>query len=378
MRRLLLLVGAVVLVDTAFYAALTPLLPHYVDDLGLSKSDAGLLAAMYAIGALVAGIPAGLAASWVGVKPTVLLGLSGMIVTTVLFGFARELWLLDTARFLQGASSSCSWTAALAWLVADAPARQRGRLIGSAMAAALVGALLGPAIGAVATFAGTRATFSAVASIGLVLAVVAWRTPSRREPLRQPIAVLVRALRNPRVAAAIWFVALPALSFGVINVLAPLRLDVLGASAALIGATWLVSAGAEAAVAPVVGHVSDTRGRMPPLRIGLAATAGALTALTVLDARWWLLSATVVVAGVAVGSFWAPAMSLLSDEAERTGLDYAFGFTLVNLAWAPAQVVGSAGGAALAEATRDAVPYLALAGACLLTLVALWNSKSSS
>ena len=57
MRRLLLLVGAIVLVDTMFFAALTPLLPHYVDTLGLSKTGAGVLSAMYPAGALVAGIP---------------------------------------------------------------------------------------------------------------------------------------------------------------------------------------------------------------------------------------------------------------------------------------------------------------------------------
>ena len=41
MRRLLLLTGAIVLVDTMFFAALTPLLPHYVDkhDLGRAGSS---------------------------------------------------------------------------------------------------------------------------------------------------------------------------------------------------------------------------------------------------------------------------------------------------------------------------------------------------
>jgi len=71
-------------------------------------------------------------------------------------------------------------------------------------------------------------------------------------------------------------------------------------------------------------------------------------------------------------------MSLLSDEAERTGLDYAFGFTLVNMAWAPAQIGGAAGGAALAELTSDAVPYLTVCGLCVLTLAFLWRSASSS
>ena len=36
MRRLLLLASAVVFVDTAFYAAITPLLPRYVDELGIT------------------------------------------------------------------------------------------------------------------------------------------------------------------------------------------------------------------------------------------------------------------------------------------------------------------------------------------------------
>ena len=38
MRKLLLLVSAVVLVDTSFYAAITPLLPDLTDEFGLSKT----------------------------------------------------------------------------------------------------------------------------------------------------------------------------------------------------------------------------------------------------------------------------------------------------------------------------------------------------
>ena len=378
MRRLLLVVGAIVLLDTVFYAALTPLLPHYAEEFGLSKSGAGTLTAMYAIGALVGGIPAGLATSWFGVKKVVLAGILGMVVTTALFGFATSVWMLDSARFLQGFASSCSWTAALAWLVADAPASSRGRLIGSAMGAALFGALLGPVVGAVASFTGIAATFSTLALLGFVLAVWAWLTPSLHEPKRQPLSMLGRALHNRRVLIAVWFVTLPALSFGTINVLAPLRLHALGLGAAGIGATWLLSAGLEAASAPVVGHASDRYGRMIPLRAGLVGTSVAMFALATVDSEWWLLAPTVVFAGLAIGSFWAPAMSLLSDEAERTGLDYAFGFTLVNMAWAPAQIAGSAGGATLAELTTDAVPYLVVCTLCVLTLAFVWRIRSST
>src|SRR5918996_3863260 len=151
MRRLLLLVGAIVFVDTMFFAALTPLLPEYAEDLNLSKAGAGLLAAAYPLGGLVGGIPGGIAAARLGVRPTVLIGLAGMAVTTLTFGLADSIWLLDTARFLQGVASSFSWTAGLAWLVAAARPDRRGQTIGAAMGAAIFGALFGPVIGGVAS-----------------------------------------------------------------------------------------------------------------------------------------------------------------------------------------------------------------------------------
>ena len=377
MKRLLVIVGAVVLVDTMFYAALTPLLPHYAEQLGLSKAGAGLLAGAYAVGALAGGIPAGMLASRFGVKPTILFGLGGMIATTVLFGFAHTEWLLDSARFLQGFASSCSWTAGLAWLVADAPAESRGRLIGSAVGAAIFGAMLGPVIGGVASVTSTEATFGGVACLGFLLAAAAVATPSLHRPRRQSVYWLVRALGSRRMVASIWLVAVPALAFGTLNVLGPLRLHVLGLSAVAIGAVWLVGAGLEATAGPFIGHLSDRRGRLLPLSAGLLG-AGVLFALfPVLDARSWLFVPAIVACSFALGSFWAPAMAMASDEAEATGLDYAWGFTLINVAWAPGQIVGAAGGGALAELTSDSVPYLALAALCALTLAALWRSASS-
>jgi len=378
LKRLLLVVGAVVLVDTMFYAALTPLLPHYAQELGLSKAGAGLLAGAYALGALAGGIPSGMLASRFGVKPTLLLGLGGMIATTALFGFADSEWLLDSARFLQGFASACSWTAGLAWLVADAPAGSRGRLIGTAMGAAIFGAMLGPVIGGIASLTSTEATFGGVACLGFVLAAAAATTPSLHAARRQPVSLLFRAFRSPRLMASIWFIAVPAVSFGTMNVLGPLRLHVLGLGAVAIGAVWLVGAALEATSAPFIGHLSDRHGRLLPLSAGLIVAGITLAFFPVLDARWWLFAPAIVACSFALGAFWAPAMSMASDEADALGLDYAFGFALINLAWAPAQIGGAAGGGALADLTSDAVPYLVLAALCALTLAALWRSASSS
>jgi MFS family permease len=378
-RWLLLLVGATIFVDTMFFAALTPLLPRYADELDLSKAGVGILAAAYPAGALAGGIPGGVSAARYGVKPVVVAGLLLMVVTTTAFGFAENIVVLDLARFAQGFASSLTWTASLAWLVSQAPPRQRGLLIGTAMSAAIVGALFGPVLGGVASLIGIEVAFSAVAVLGLVLAVWAALMPAPRAERAQPLSMLWAAARDRAVLGSIWFVTLPALLFSTMNVLVPLRLDVLGMGALGISAVFLISAAVEAVLNPVAGRVSDKRGRLLPIRAGLAASAVATVLLPWPDSRW-VLATVVVLAGMAFGVFWTPAMSHLADLAERRGLDYAYGFALVNMAWAPGQVVGAALGGGLARATSDAVPYLLLTGACVLSLAALspWRSASSS
>ncbi|HEY7632417.1 MAG TPA: MFS transporter, partial [Thermoleophilaceae bacterium] len=79
MRRLVIMVAAIVLVDTMFYAAIAPLLPYYSHKFDLSKSAAGILAGAYAAGTLVGSIPGGWLTARLGVRRTVIYGLSLMI-----------------------------------------------------------------------------------------------------------------------------------------------------------------------------------------------------------------------------------------------------------------------------------------------------------
>jgi MFS family permease len=164
-----------------------------------------------------------------------------------------------------------------------------------------------------------------------------------------------------------WLVALPALLFGALTVLAPLRLSSLGLSAVTIGVVFLVAAAAEASLSPLMGRLSDRRGRRYPITIGLVASAVG-TALLPWPQAGAVLAVVTVLSASAFGIFWAPAMALLSDSAERIGLDIAWAFALANLAWAPGQALGAAAGGALARATADAVPYLLLCAGCLATL----------
>jgi MFS family permease len=370
MRKVTFLVGAIVFVDTTFYAAITPLLPQYAEDFDLTKTSAGLLTACYPIGTVLGSLPGGWVAARFGVLKTVLVGLVLLGVSSIAFGFAPSVAALDTARFVQGVGGAFTWAGALAWLIAATPRDMRGTAIGRAMATAIVAGLTGPVLGVVAVKLGPEPVFSAVAVVAAGLGVLALRTPV---PPIEPTAgmrVLPAAIRTGRVGGGLWVIVLVGLVFGVIDVLVPLRLDDLGASALAIGAAFVVAALAEATISPLIGRVSDRRGRYLPLRAGLVSSGVAAIALAVPDEAW-LLAPILVLAAPAVGLLWTPSMAMISDGADAAGLDQALAFALAGLAWGLGQAVGAAGGGAAARATGDIVPYAVLAALCFLTLALL-------
>jgi MFS family permease len=367
-RRLVIVVGAVVFVDTVFYAAIAPLLPGLAHSLHLSKLSAGVMTAAYPLGMLVASLPGGVLAVRIGPKRTVYVGLSLLAASTLAFGWANQPALLDAARFIEGVGGACSWAGGLAWIVAEAAPDRRGELLGDAVGAAIAGALLGPVVGTLATGIGRGPAFSALVLLSLGLMIAAGRLPSVHSASGQGLRHVLAALRRRDVLVGSWLVALPAIASGLLNVLGPLRLHALGAAAAVIGATFLAGAGIEALLSPVVGRLSDRRGRLLPLRFGLAGAAVLLACFALPDSAA-LLAVVIAATATSLGAFWAPAMAMLSDAAEAAGLDQALAAALMNLAWAGGQILGAGGGGGVAKALGDAVPMLATSGLCAATLV---------
>jgi MFS family permease len=307
----------------------------------------------------------------------VLLGLVLMTLSSIAFAFGDSIAVLDTARFVQGVGGAASWAGALAWVAGAAPRERRGEMIGATMAAAIAGALAGPVVGVVADAVGIAPTFCGIAVVGVLLAGWALRTPPAAPEGTSPPRELLAALRDGRVAGGMWLIGVPGFLFGTIAVLAPLRLDDLGVGAAGIGATWLAAAALESAVSPIVGRVSDRRGRLFPCLIGLSAGA-ALMLLFPWPSAAWQLIALVIVAAPSVGMLWAPSMALLSDGAEALGIAQGFAFALSNLGWSIGQTTGSAASARLADATSDTIPYLILCGVCCVTIAILARARRAA
>ncbi len=370
MRRLLAFVCTIVFVDTLFYAAITPILPELSDQYGLSKTAAGVLAAAYPAGTFAGALPGGWMAARLGVRATVLIGLGLMVVASIGFALGDSIVVLDVSRFVQGVGGAASWAGALGWLIGAAPREQRGQYIGTALAAAVAGALFGPVLGAAAGALGQEPVFGAVAVVGAGLMVFSLRMEAQEPEGDSRLRTLIGSLSDRRVAAGMWLTTLPGVLFGTVAVLGPLRLDELGAGAAAIAAAFLAAAALEAIVAPMIGRLSDRRGRFLPSLIGVAG-GGLIMLLLPWPESVLGLSVLIVFAGPLIGLLYTPAMAMLSDGADHAGVAQGFAFALVNLAWATGQTAGAAGSARLADATNDHVPYLVLAAVCAITLVAL-------
>ena len=366
MRRLVLLLSAIVAVDIMFFTALAPLLPHFTSRYGLSKGGAGLLSGMYAAGVLAASLPGGVAASRLGPRQAALGGVALTSLASLGFALAGDAWTLAAARLLQGIGSAFSWAGAITWLVAAAPRERRGELIGTTMGAAVFGALLGPVLGALASVAGVRATFLGLSVLGLALLLWVATTPGV-DPHPQSLSALRRT--DAELLGGLWLLVLPALLFGVLVVLVPLKLHADGWGGVAIGAVFLGTATIELALNPLLGRFTDRRGRVAPVRLALIGSIVVSLALAWADEAG-LVAVLVLLAGLAYGAFYTPGMALISDAADRRGIALGLAFGVMNGAWAAGNVVGPVLGGALAEAAGDALPYLLLAVLCLLTLLA--------
>ncbi len=366
MRRLMLVVSTLILFDVAFYSAIAPLLPDYVDDLDLSKAEAGILSATYAAGTLLASLPAGLLATRAGPRRTVLWGLGLLGVSSIVFGFGNDIVLLDLARFSQGVAGALIWSGALTWLITSTPPERRGSVIGTALGTAVVGALLGPALGALAAEVGTELIFSAVLVVSGLFAVLVIGTPEPPPPERQTLAQISTAILARPVLIATAFVAIPSAMFGVVEVLVPLRIDDLGGGHAVIAAGFIAGAAIEATLAPLAGRYSDRVGRRTPFVLGLTIGAVGMLGIAAAQAVGVVIGG-LLIASLGAGICFAPALTMLAETAESGDLHMGFAAGLSNMAWATGQVVGGVAGGGVAEVAGFAAPSIAVAALLLVT-----------
>jgi len=369
--RLLIVASGVILIESFFSAVLTPLVPGYREDLGLTEGATGVLVASYSIGGFLLAFPAGWFASRYNPRSAVVLGLIGVGVSSLLFGFADRVEVLDASRFFLGAFGALLWAGGMSWISSAAPLDRRGEFMGILMAAAVVGELVGSPIGALADDLGTEYVFGAMLLVALVLVLLAQTVPPVAEASGQTAREAIERIRQGgagRLGVALLAVVAPGVAVGLIMVLIPIRFEDLGISAWYLAAVFLAMSVVEAAVGPLVGRASDRSGRKRPFLIGLSAIALATLLLGLFEPLALVLPSLLLFA-IGAGFAFTTSFAMVTDLATRFGLNQGYSAAVTNVGWAGSIIIGAIGGGALLGADG----FLLAAGfmAALIGLIGL-------
>jgi MFS family permease len=367
--RLLALVGTLFFVEAGLYSSITPLLPHYMRSLGLSQRALGPLSGAYPAGMIVGAVCATRIGRRAGVRATLCLGLWILAGSSLAFGFAGTILLLDAMRFTAGMGAGLIWAAGIAWVVAATPVARRGASIGAVLGAGIAGTLLGPAIGVLAMGTGIETTFAGVAAIVAFLAVATPRLSIDPPGQTREPAFAVRTFCDGQVCAASWLLCLLGLIIGAINVLGPLRLAHLGADTASVGAVFLIAAALGGAVAPLSGRIVDRAGTARPIRWGLL-TAAVVLSLTPLAGSVVALGVlTILAIGVVIGGGLPAGGTWLTRSVEGLGGSVVLASAMVMLCVSVGEALGPLFATTLAHVSSPEAPLTALAGLSVATLL---------
>jgi predicted MFS family arabinose efflux permease len=372
MRRLLVLIYALIFVDEMALLSLVPLVPSYRDALHLSGFESGLLLSSASLAIVFGSIPAGLAGDRLGSRRMTLSAGFVLAVSCLGQGLAPNLWTLIAARLLFGLASSVIWSAGLSWL-SDSAGDRPGAL-GAVMAVAGVGGMVGPVFaGVLADHVDRGAPFLALSALTLVLVVAlaaADRGSERQHEHHRLSRILGLVRRDALIGGALTMMVLGGFSDGVVNLVGPAQLSDAGRSASWIGVVLSLAAGLFIVFSALVARAGRAA---VTLSVGAACTVlSALVLGPVLASGAALVVASMLLLRAApLGAMYAITFPLGTRGARRSGIGVGAVNGLLGFAWGGASFAGAIVAGSGVEAAGARAVYALLAGCCILASVAL-------
>jgi len=301
------------------YGVVSPVLPQYARNFGVSISAATFVITAFSLMRLVSAPASGLFVQKMGERRVYVSGLLIVAVSTGACAFAQTYWQLLLFRSLGGFGSAMFTVSSLGLMIRISPPDARGRVAGLFSSAFLIGSVGGPVLGSLTAGLGLAAPFAIYGVALLVAAGVVFvnlRHSSVAAPTKdteEPVTLRI-ALRNRAYCSALFSNFATGWSvFGLRIALVPLFVtEVLHRGPRVAGlALATFAAGNVAAVIPS-GYLSDRIGRRTLLIVGLAVS-GVATVLVGLASSLTLFLAGALVAGAAAGMFTSPQQAAVAD-----------------------------------------------------------------
>ena len=171
-RKNLVLLSLTLGVVMLGFGMVMPIFPFYIESMGASATELGLLVAISPLIQLVASPFWGGISDRHGRKPLLVIGLLGYGISMLFFGLATELWMLFLARGGGALLSAATMPTTMAYISDSTSERDRGGGMGVLGAATGLGMVLGPALGGLLATESLSTPFFLTAAVCLLTLIL--------------------------------------------------------------------------------------------------------------------------------------------------------------------------------------------------------------
>ncbi len=334
LRRNLLVLFTAGLLFWSSIASLLPTLPLYIEDLGATSQQIGIVMGSFAIGMLLFRPWCSNLADRRGRKIVMLIGMSAAAIAPLGYIFTTSLMPLMVLRAFHGISIAAFATAYMA-LVGDlAPAKNRGEVIGYMSLVNPIGVAIGPALGgylqAAAGYTPLFILSAALGFIGMLCIIPIVNPPVDDPPHSRPTDnQFWKLLFSPRVRIPAIVMLLIGVALGTLHTFVPLFIKSTNIDLNP-GLFYTVAAIASFNVRLFIGRASDRYGRGLFITLSLIAFTLAMVGIWQANsAPMFLLSA--FVEGAASGTAIPMMAAMMTDRAHPHERGRIFGVSMVGL-----------------------------------------------
>ena len=156
------------------FGIVMPIMPFYVESMGASATELGLLVAISPAIQLFASPLWGSISDRHGRRPVIAIGLLGYGLSMLLFGLSTRLWMLFVARGVGALLSAATMPTTMAYIGDSTSEEERGGGMGALGAATGLGVVLGPALGGLLGGESLSTPFFLTAAVCLLTLVLVW------------------------------------------------------------------------------------------------------------------------------------------------------------------------------------------------------------
>lgn len=369
-RYEILVPATILLIESAMYSVLVPLLPQLATSMHLTKSGTGVLYSVYMVGSVCGAVAGARIVHRTDTRRTAQMALVVLGVSGIGFALAAGFWTALIFRAVAGVGGGVAWVATMAGLFASAPSSKRGETVGTAMGVAIIGTLVGPLIGNAAIAIGSAPVFAVMAAVCFACALAVPPAHGARPGAEQPGPAEQTAERSrfSALAGSVWVMGLMAFAYGTVFVLFPLRLAATGTSELWIGWIFALCSLLSAVVSHTAGRVMDRVGASRLTTTSLISTSLVLTAFALARGQVFDIALIIGAIGLVMALGVTPNAAVVSLDADNAGMPRHTTSMIILVVFSGGEAVGGILGPGLAQRTSDRLALLVLA-VCILTSV---------